>query len=244
MRLVRQRRIQIHLFVAATASLLLASCAQAPPAVPDSGTVWGYVELVPREGGAAAGGGYGDRRLSTVKRFDYSHPRFAVVVVPTASSRDESPVELVIGESASGARIEPTFSATTPGTGLQIRNATRRPRIVSIPANGALVRIAPGESTRVSEPPVGESPIHLLGENSSASEVARIWVANGRLTEVTANGRFTLRGLQPGLHQITAWHPRLPPAPVRNVHVSLGGVHRIDMEIGVGLAPSEAQAPR
>lgn len=227
--------------MAATVSWLLASCTHAPTAVLDSGTVWGYVKLVPRPGAAPAGAGYGDRRLSAVKRFDYSHPRFAVVVASTATHPASPPVELVIGASASGARIAPTYSAAPRGAGLRIRNATAMAQIVSVPNSGALLRIASGESARIAEPPLGESAIHLLGEGSSTGEVARIWVAEGRMVEVEASGRYTLRGLAPGLHRITAWHPRLPPAPARPVEVSLGGVHRIDMEIGVGLASSEQE---
>ena len=85
--------------------------------------------------------------------------------------------------------------------------------------------------------------MHLLGEDVPANDVARIWVTEGRIVEVEPSGRYTMRGLDAGRHRLSAWHPRLPPTEDHEVDVSLGGVHRLDLQIGVGLSTTE-EAPK
>ena len=61
----------------------LAGCVRTPPPpAPGTGTLWGYVRLVPRSGvtpGRREYGPYADRRLRDVTFVDYSRPGFAVV---------------------------------------------------------------------------------------------------------------------------------------------------------------------
>jgi hypothetical protein len=207
---------------------------------PDSGTVWGFVRLVPKAEAPQAGGGYGDRRLATVKRVDYSHPRYAVVYLPDSEAiLSSSAIELKIVSTSRGARVEPEFSSTDPASGLIVRNESGDPQIVSAPAARWLERIEPGQSRRIVDPPHGELLLHVLGTEGSHSAVAQVWVASGRRVDVDSSGRFSVPGLLPGRHVLRAWHPRLPPSPPTRVDVELGGVYRADLEIGVDVGVDE-----
>ena len=214
-------------------SALVSGCASAPDANPDSATVWGFVRLVPKVRVAPAGGGYGDRRLEGVRRVDYSHPRYAVVYVPSTSSPDLSPLELTIEETSIGPRIEPSIGSTNPDAGIRIRNRTDRAQYVSAPGSSWLARIEPLGVAQIDDPVPGELNLHLLGAEGGAAAAAQVWVAKGVRAEVEPSGRYAIQGLPPGRHELRAWHPRLPPSPAHGVDLSLGSVHRVDLEIGV-----------
>ncbi|MEZ4353191.1 MAG: carboxypeptidase-like regulatory domain-containing protein [Myxococcota bacterium] len=219
--------------------LVAAGCATAPAPDPGTGTIWGYVRLVPRAGSASSGAGYGDRRLATVKRFDYAHPRFAVVVASTTAPDPDAPALLRVQDTKQGPRLEPTHAATSPDAGLRITNETTRPRILSLPSAGRLIRVEPRESVDLPALAPGEQLVHLLGEAPNEDTHALVWVAAGARAEIAPSGRYVLRGLPPGRHALEAWHPRLPPSPERVVDVGPGRVERVDIEIGVDLAHAE-----
>jgi hypothetical protein len=210
------------------------ACATPPEADPQSATVWGYVRLVPRTGTPPTGGGYGDRRLASARRVDYSHTKYAVVFVPTAPTPALAPLELTIRDALTGPRIEPGVDSSTLSSGIRITNASASERFVSIPEAGWLERLAPGSSALVQGLGEGESTVHLLGlPNRRTPRPAQIWISTGIKAEVEASGRYTIRGLGPGPHRLQAWHPRLPPTTARTAELSQGTVQRIDIEIGV-----------
>lgn len=229
----RTLRLQVALFAAMWGTSLL-GCATPPKPDSDSATVWGFVKLVPKKGASVQGGGYGDRRLARVRRVDYSHTRYAVVCAPTATPVATSPARFAVRESLAGVHLEPAFSVTSPASGLELTNETHDDRIISIPGAGRLERLAPGRSVTIRGLPLGESSIHLLGASERATETpAQVWVTEGVFSEVDADGRYVLHGIAPGMHEVRAWHPRLPPSPIHHVELSAGAVERIDIEIGV-----------
>jgi hypothetical protein len=210
---------------------LACACAQTP--LPDAGmgTVWGYVTLVPTDGASGSGGGYGDRRLANVKRVDYSQLKYAVVYAPTAP-RADAPLELRIeGDGDGGACLEPAFGATSPKTGLRITNTSASERIVSVPEHAWMRKLAAGETVSLDSLDEGEVSIYLLGQPESSS--ARLWVAPGARVDAGASGRYTLRGLSPGRHEIRAWHPRMPPGRPFMIDIREGEVQRVDLEITI-----------
>jgi hypothetical protein len=224
---------------------LVIGCVTPPDPDPESATVWGYVRLVPKANLPASGGGYGDRRLVDVKRFDYSHTKFAVVFSPDAKSQQRPPLELTIRDALGGPLVEPALSASTLKAGVRITNRTAAMHVVSAPSAGWLKQIAPGESASLEGLSAGELSIHLLGLSPSKTrEPAQVWLTTGVIAEVAANGRYTLRGLESGPHRLSAWHPRLPPSPTESVTLTRGGVLRADLEIGVdGMHLDTGEAP-
>lgn len=229
-------------WIAALGSALLAvSCATAPTADPDSTVLWGELRLVPKSGSQSSGGGYGDRRVADARRVDYSQIQFAVVYAPSARSAAPAPAELVIRATGKGPRIDPHYAATSPAAGLRVSNATTSDQIVSVPGAARLERIAAGESTLITGLAPGESAVHLLGvPERDAASPALVWVAEGVMAVVDSSGRYILRGLAPGRHQVRAWHPRLPPSAIHSVDLTRGSVLRLDLEIG--LDPTHAAA--
>jgi len=207
------------------------ACASAPTGTPPGASgAWGYVELVPREGVKASGGGgaYGDRRLSGVRLVDYSRPGFVVVYTdgePDADGR----VELVLREGATGPRLEPGFSAVGAGGTIAIRNDTGEPQVVSAREDGRLESLAPGGTTTFAATEAGEHRFSLLSE---AAEDARVFVAPGPFAVVTESGRFELTGVAPGRQRLVAWHPRFP-STTHWVELAAGETRRLDIEIGV-----------
>jgi Carboxypeptidase regulatory-like domain len=216
-------------------------CATAPAPDPDSTVLWGYLRLLPKAGSQARGGGYGDRRVAEAKRVDYSQIQFAVVYVPSARSESPSPAELAIRASDRGSRIDPHYAATSPAAGIRITNATASPQIVSVPGAARLERVAAGESVLIPGLAPGESTVHLLGvPEGDATAPAQVWVTEGVTALVDASGRYALRGLEPGRHQVRAWHPRLPPSSIYAVDLTRGSVLRLDLEIGLDSTHADA----
>ncbi len=226
---------RIRRWIALLVSVSLAfGCATAPDADPDSTVLWGRLRLVPKSGSQASGGGYGDRRVADVKRVDYSQIQFAVVYVPSARNAAPEPAELVILGSEAGARIHPHYAAASPAAGIRVTNATSSSQIVSVPGAARLARLAAGESVLIPGLSPGETSIHLLGmPEDEATAPAQVWVCEGVMAVVESSGRYVLRGLDPGQHQVRAWHPRLPPSAVHAVELSRGAVLRLDLEIGL-----------
>lgn len=222
-------------------ALVSLGCATGPAADPESTVLWGDLRLVPKAGSQASGGGYGDRRVADARRVDYSQIQFAVVYAPSARSAAPAPAELVIRSSDKGPRIEPHYAATSPAAGVRVSNATADQQIVSVPGAARLERIDPGESALISGLAPGESTVHLLGvPERNAASPALVWVAEGLMTVVDASGRYTLRGLEPGRHQVRAWHPRLPPSSIHTVDLTRGSVLRLDLEIGLDSTHADA----
>jgi hypothetical protein len=231
------------LFLAAAA--LAIGCATAPEPDPDSTIIWGHVHLIPKAGTDKFDGGYGDRRVAQAKRIDYSQMKFAVVFVPTALNETLAPAELSIHDSENSFRIEPQFASTTPTAGIRVTNATSLDRIVSVPGTTHVDRIAAGESTIIRGLSPGESSVYLLGlPQGESPDPAQVWVTEGVTAEVEPNGRYTLRGLAPGRHQVRAWHPRLPPSPIHPVELTRGSVLRLDLEIGVDVHALDTVEPQ
>jgi hypothetical protein len=226
---------RIRWWIAVLVTALLAfGCATAPAADPDSTVLWGYLRLVPKSGSQASGGSYGDRRVADVKRVDYSQIQFAVVYVPSAGNAAPEPAELVIRGSEAGSRIDPRYAATSPAAGIRVSNATSFAHIVSVPSAARLERLAAGESVLIPQLSPGEASVHLLGvPDGEPTGPAQVWVSEGVIALVDSSGRYTLRGLDPGRHQVRAWHPRLPPSPVHSVELTRGAARRLDLEIGL-----------
>jgi hypothetical protein len=225
----------------------LLGCAS-PVATPaaDRSSVWGELHLVPHEGlkPARGGGAYGDRRLAGSELVDYSQPGFAVVyrVMPDASSASgravRAPVPLVIRDGQVAPRIEPSHAAQRVGGAIAIQNRSAAPRVVSCPAYGLVRELAPGEDLVLSDLRSGELALFLL---DVPGQKARVFVAPGPFSVVTAGGRFALEDLSPGSQRLAVWHPRFPPVS-RHVDLAAGVVTRVDLELGVGLSTDSNHA--
>lgn len=135
-------------------------------------------------------------------------------------------------------RITPLFSSTDIPSGIQVRNATDSPQLVSAPLVQWLKRIEPGSTEEIAAPTSGELILHLLSAPRDHPASAQVWVVDGMHVEVEPNGRYAIRGLAAGEHTLRAWHPRLPPSPPHPVDVAVGGVSRIDLDITVDLENS------
>lgn len=215
--------------------LMVLGCVTPPDSDPDAATIWGFVRLVPRAGTSPSEGGYGDRRLAHVKRFDYSRLRYAVINIPHVENPELSATELAIVQTLSGPRILPPIGSADPAAGLRIRNDTDRPQLISVPEADWLGSIEPGLEVRIADLPIGEQTVHLLSAPRESAVSAQIWVATGLRVEAGSSGRYVIRGLGGGRHEVHAWHPRLPPAPPHSIDVVAGETYRVDLEIGVDL---------
>lgn len=227
-------RLRRRLAPLSLAALLSACISPAPPSDPLFATVWGYVRLVPKENSSPSAGGYGDRRLATAKRFDYSHPRHAVVFARDAQPVDLDPLQMTLEPGPMGAHLEPALAFAETASGVAIRNDTDRDQIVSAPGAGWVSRIAVGQTTRLEGLDEGELILHVLGGvDSKSPQTATLWIADGRIVQADDSGRYVLDQLAPGHHEFRAWHPRLPPTKTFALELSQGNVHRLDFEIGV-----------
>jgi hypothetical protein len=207
------------------------ACAAPPSAAPQRATAWGYVKLVPKAGQPGPDeGGYSDRRLQNVQRFDYSRPAIAVVFAPAASPAPPTERELSIEAGVHGAHWSQLVLAIGVNDRLRISNRTGSVQVISAPELAWLRELAPREEAELAPEMPGELLLHLLGVSA---EPALVWSSPGVFTLADAAGRYELRDLAPGPIELRAWHPRLPPTAGRVVRTEPGTSARLDLEIGV-----------
>lgn len=235
----------LRALLAAVIAAGAASCASPPPQSPDRSAVWGYLSLVPHSQAGSGGGGsgsYGDRRMRHVRLVDYSRPGFAVVYVdgemPPEQQATRTDVAVSIRPGGAGVHIEPANAAVSAGSRVQVSNASLEDHILSCPAAGLVRHVAPGETVAIDVRSPGEYPLFLLDVPSAES---RVFAAPGTFAVVSPSGRFELTDLQPGRHELHAWHARLPPTS-RWIDLEPGGVQRVDVKVGVQVSREAADA--
>jgi hypothetical protein len=213
------------------------ACAPAPPPVePGTGSLFGDLILVPRQGvtlPGAADRSYGDPRLADVRLVDYASPGFAVVYLDAPSSQASQ--KLAIRAAHLGPRLEPERAAVGAGGAIAVANESGEPQVVSSPELAIVRRLAPGETALLTPLVPGVLHLHLLGVNSSAT----VFASPGPFALVGSNARWQLTGLPPGRATLRAWHARFPPL-AREIEVQEGTAQRIDLAVGVdasGVAP-------
>jgi hypothetical protein len=218
--------------VTLVAQAWLGGCVHAPPRpAPGTGTLWGYVRLVPRAGvkpGKASDGAYADRRLRDVEFVDYSKPGFVVVhleggMTPRGTDR------VTIEPSTAGPSLAPSFTVVGVDGTVVLKNADRSPHTVASPELGLLRRLEAGSELALRAGSGGAARIHLL---DAPGTQALVYVSPGPYAVASADGRWELRDVPPGKRTIRAWHPRFP-ATVREVTIPPGEVRQVDLDIGV-----------
>jgi hypothetical protein len=216
-------------WLAAVCALACAGTADAPAS--GTGTVWGDLTLVPREGvhPGGASGSYGDRRLRDVEFVDYAHPGFAVVFVEQAPP-PAVPLDLAIRESRIGTEIVPKDGVVGAAGRISVKNETGTAHVISYPAAGMVWSIEPGAQTEFAVPRAGEQGVFLLDVPSVS---VTVFAAPGPFSVVSSTGRFRIAGLPPGETIVRAWHPRFPPAS-RRIDLAPDADVRVDLAIGVG----------
>ncbi len=212
------------------ACLALAGCASAPSADPETAVLWGYVRLIPKSGAEQVASSYGDRRVSSAERTDYSQVGFSVAYVETASAGPPAPVALAIEAGDHGLELKPAHAALRASGRVLVTNHSDRMQVVSAPAASWLRELQPGETSALELDAPGEVAVHLLGGDALP---ASIWVSPGDFTVVEPSGRYELHGIAPGAVAVRAWHPRLPPSAPHALELAPGQVARLDLEIGV-----------
>jgi hypothetical protein len=220
--------MRVALISALACALACATGAPAPD--PQRGAVWGYVRLVPKGGAATSGDAYADRRLRDAALFDYSHPSFAVVYAAGGSAAAATSHTLSLEDSPRGLRWAPDHVAMGSSDELVVANRSPRAQIVSAPDAAWLRGLAPGASASLRPAQSGELALHMLGSDAPP---ALVWVAPGAFASADSAGRYELRGLEPGVASVRAWHPRLPPSAAREITLRAGEIVRLDLEIGV-----------
>jgi hypothetical protein len=237
---VARRRLGGLLLAAAA----LACATQAPPPpIAGTGTVWGTLRLVPREGVKpvkAGGSPYGDRRMSDVEFVDYSKPGFAVVHLGEGPSPAGS-AELAIRTTGVRTRLDPAHVAVGAGGVVVVSNGSGAAHVLSAPAMQLVRRLEPGQQIEIAVPEAGEQSLFLLDVPRSE---ATVFVSPGPFVVVATDGRFELSGLAPGDHTLLAWHPRFPPARAP-LQIAPDSVVHLDLEMGVdqrGDVPASAPA--
>jgi hypothetical protein len=222
------------------AVLACATGAPAPPK-PGTGTAWGYLHLVPREGVTPVKPGaspYADRRMRDVEFVDYSKPGFAVVHLDRGPSPRGS-AELVIRSTGVRTRLDPPQAAVGAGGVVVVRNEAGAAHVISAPALGVVRRIEAGEKLELALADAGEQALFLLDVPRAEST---LFVSPGAFVVVSADGRYELSELPPGHYALHAWHPRFPPTR-SELDLAAGGVVRLDLEMGVDQSDVSENAP-
>ena len=212
----------------------LPACIGNPSAKPAAGTgsVWGYVRLVRREGVKSVDRKdpvYADHRLPELELVDYRRPGFAVVYLEGPPSRGGVlSLELT---AVGGARVgfRPERAAVGIGGKIVLRNSDAAPHTISCPNASLLRELKPGEELVVEASQPGPWTLFALGETDVQ---AMVFAAPGPYAVISEDGSWTLKDVPPGAGALRAWHPRLPGTS-RNVQVVPGVVDRVDLEVGV-----------
>jgi hypothetical protein len=208
---------------------VLACAPASPPVAPGTGSLFGDLILVPRQGvvlPGAADAGYADPRLADVRLVDYGKPGFAVVYLDAPPSQASG--RLAIRSAHLGPRLEPERAVVGAGGSIAVSNESDAAQIVSSPELGVVRRLAPGETARLTPLVPGALHLHLLGAESSAT----VFASPGPFARVGPDARWQLTGLAPGRTTLRAWHARFPPL-AREIEVRAGSAQRIDLSLGV-----------
>lgn len=201
-----------------------------PPPAPGTATLWGKVQLVPREGVTIPKGhlsAYESRELRGAKLVDYSQPGFVVVYLegppaPVGEAR------MMLEETRWQLRIEPAYLAMGHGGKVVFHNTTTKSHTISSPALGLLHNLGPDEELELPTAPPGPLQIHVLDEALTAT----VFFAPGPYSVASKRGRFMLSNVAAGPATLRAWHPRFP-TPVRSLVLTADRVERLDLDIGV-----------
>jgi hypothetical protein len=213
------------------------ACAPPPPVEPGTGSLFGDLILVPRQGvvlPGAADASYGDPRLADVRLVDYARPGFAVVYLDAPPSQASQ--ALAIRSARLGPRLEPEHAVVGAGGAIAVANESAEPQILSSPELAVVRRLAPGETALLTPLVPGVVHLHLLGAQASS---ATVFASPGPFALVGPDARWRLTGLAPGRATLRAWHARFPPL-AREVEVQEGTAQRVDLAVGVdvsGVAP-------
>ena len=140
------------------------SCVSTAPPAPDTGTLWGYFTLKPREGvkpGGGDGSGYSDRRYRDVEYVNYRDPGFAVVYLegppPTVGA-----VNVTLEQTRRGLDFNTRYSAVGVGGTVNLKNLDRENHIFSCPMANFMRRLGPGENAAITIKNAGEYAIFVL----------------------------------------------------------------------------------
>lgn len=233
-------RQRLAALLLACAALACATGAPAPPQ-PGTGTAWGYLRLVPREGVTPVKGGsspYADRRMRDVEFVDYEKPGFAVVYLDSGPSPRGS-AELMIRTTGVRTRLDPPHAAIGAGGSVVVRNDAATAHVLSAPALGLVRRLEPGEQHELTFADAGEQALFLLDVPRAETT---LFVAPGAFVVVSSDGRYELSGLPPGHYALQAWHPRFPPTR-SPLALAQGETVRLDLEMGVDQSVVSENAP-
>src|SRR5262245_5670657 len=239
---VSHRRSRLRLAALLLTGAALACATGAPaPSQPGTGTAWGFLHLVPREGVHPVKGGkspYASQRMRDVEFVDYSKPGFAVVYLDSGPSPRGS-AELLIRTTGVRTRLDPPHAAIGAGGNVVVRNTTQAAHVLSAPTLGLVNRIEPGAQVELTFEAAGEQSLFLLDVPHAETT---LFVAPGAFVVVGSDGRYELSGLPPGEYALKAWHPRFPPtrAPLA---LASGGVVRVDLDMGVDQSVVSQDAP-
>ena len=217
--------------------LTLIGCVSTTPAIPGTGTLWGYLTLKPRQGvkpGTQDTSGYADRRYRHVEFVNYKNPEFAVIYLDGPPSPTGS-ANVVLKET----RYGPSFNSKHKAVGLKgtivLKNLDQKTHIFSCPKGKFLQPLASGEEATISVNSSGEYTIFILDNPELESTV---FVSPGPFAVVTENRRWELPNQIPGVWTLRTWHPRFP-ALSRKIDIRKNTVQQIDLEIGVGTLTGE-----
>lgn len=231
--------VRLCLVLLMALSLACANTGGGSAPAPGKARVFGTLHLVPHTGvevpSSSGGGSYGSRRMRDVQLVDYSTPGFAVVYVAEHATPGGS-AEIAIRDTRVEPRFEPSELAIGAGGHIAVVNSSTTAHLLSYPAAQIFQRVAPGERVEIDVPQDGEQRLFLIDLPDAA---ATLFVAPGRYAVVSTSGDYELRDLDPGALELRAWHPRFPPV-ARHVELAPDANLRVDLQMGVDVAPDEA----
>ncbi len=222
-------------------TLLLTGCTTTtspkthPEPSPGMSNVWGYARMVaPDEVPDALAPD--EAQFSEFELTRYEKPSFAVVYLENGTPNTE-PVQLTISNE-SGVCLSPHFCAMGEGADLIIKNETTQACTLSSPEQGLLIQIGPRSETQFT---AGTSGSFELFPIRNPEQGAKVFVAPGPFSVLDDQGQWSLRDVDPGQHNLRAWHPRLPQTEGK-IHLNVGETQRVDLEMGIGGLPKVSPA--
>lgn len=202
-----------------------------PPPQPGTGTLWGYVQLVPRKGVKPAknGGSYGDHRFRDTEFVDYSQPGFAVVYLHDGTSPGGT-ARINIKSNRFGTKFDVEHTVVGKGGKVVLINTDSEEHVISCPQAEILSQLVPGDKLEIPANSLGVLNIFLL--NVPEAKVT-VFVSPGPYAVASTSGRWELRNLKPGGVTLYTHHPRFPSTR-KDVQILPDKLQKIDIEIGVG----------
>jgi hypothetical protein len=166
-----------------------------------------------------------------------------LVFVRSPALRRAAPSAVAVDVAFDGCAMQPSIAVYAPDQAIRFVNQGRAP--LELESSDAIHHVVlAGQSWLVSFRTLRtlnrlQSPIHFTSATHPWAEIDGVGLAHPFWTVTQQDGRFAINGLEAGVYELEAWHPKLGLQFIKGIEISPGAHHE---DVVIAYAPQLAQA--